>query len=101
VISPLRSNLYLNEVDRMLERAKTVTRCKYTAVEYARFADDLVILVDAHPRQAWLVTAYRNAFGRNWPDSKSRSMKRRLASSTSPRGSALDSWGLISAASAV
>ena len=26
VISPLLSNLYLNEVDRMLERAKSVTR---------------------------------------------------------------------------
>ena len=23
-------------------------------VEYTRFADDLVVLVDAHPRQAWL-----------------------------------------------
>jgi RNA-directed DNA polymerase len=58
VISPLLSNLYLNEVDRMLERAKTVTRYgKYTAVEYARFADDLVILVDAHPRHAWLLNA--------------------------------------------
>lgn len=58
VISPLLSNLYLNEVDRMLERAKAVTRYgKYTAVEYARFADDLVVLVDAHPRHAWLLTA--------------------------------------------
>jgi RNA-directed DNA polymerase len=58
VISPLLSNLYLNEVDRMLERAKTVTRYgKYTAVDYARFADDLVILVDAHPRHAWLLNA--------------------------------------------
>jgi len=58
VISPLLSNLYLNEVDRMLERAKAVTRHgKYTAVEYARFADDLVILVDAHPRHAWLLNA--------------------------------------------
>ena len=58
VISPLLSNLYLNEVDRMLERAKAVTRYgKYTAVEYARFADDLVILVDAHPRHAWLLNA--------------------------------------------
>jgi RNA-directed DNA polymerase len=58
VISPLLSNLYLNEVDQMLERAKTVTRYgKYTAVEYARFADDLVILVDAHPRHAWLLNA--------------------------------------------
>ena len=42
VISPLLSNLYLTEVDRMLERAKEVTRYgKYTGIEYARFADDL------------------------------------------------------------
>ena len=58
VISPLLSNLYLTEVDRMLECAKEVTRSgQYTAVEYARFADDLVILLDAHPRHAWLLTA--------------------------------------------
>ena len=57
VISALLSNIYLTEVDRMLERAKTVTtRLGYTAVEYARFADDLVVLVDAHPRHAWLKT---------------------------------------------
>jgi RNA-directed DNA polymerase len=55
VISPLLSNLYLNEVDQMLERAKAVTlRERWTAIEYARFADDLVILVDSHPRQQWL-----------------------------------------------
>lgn len=55
VISPMLSNLYLNEVDKMLERAKAVTRYeRWTAVEYARFADDLVILVDSHPRQQWL-----------------------------------------------
>jgi RNA-directed DNA polymerase len=47
--------VYLNEVDQMLERAKAVTRYeRWTAVEYARFADDLVILVDSHPRQQWL-----------------------------------------------
>ena len=41
VISPLLSNLYLNEVDKMLERAREVTRnSEYTHVEYARFADD-------------------------------------------------------------
>ena len=35
------SNLYLNEVDKMLERAKETTRNgKYTYVEYARYADD-------------------------------------------------------------
>jgi RNA-directed DNA polymerase len=58
VITPLLSNLYLNEVDRMLERAKEVTRNgKYTYIEYARFADDLVILIDAHPRHDWLLPA--------------------------------------------
>ncbi len=58
VISPLLSNLYLNEVDRMLERAKEVTRSgQYTYVEYARFADDMVILVDAHRRHDWLMRA--------------------------------------------
>jgi RNA-directed DNA polymerase len=58
VISPVLSNLYLNEVDRMLERAMKATRFKqYTAVQYARFADDLVILVDAHPRHEWLLAA--------------------------------------------
>ena len=58
VISPLLSNLYLNEVDKMLERAKETTRYgKYTGIEYARFADDLVILIDAHPRHDWLMAA--------------------------------------------
>lgn len=55
MISPLLSNIYLNEVDKMFEQAKEVTRYgKWTAIEYARFADDLVILVDSHPRQRWL-----------------------------------------------
>jgi RNA-directed DNA polymerase len=57
VISPLLSNIYLNEVDRMLERAKEVTRDRYTHVEYARYADDLVILVDGYPQHEWLVAA--------------------------------------------
>src|SRR5919106_4587661 len=58
VISPLLSNVYLTEVDRMLERAiATTRRGQYTNVQYARFADDLVILIDSHPRHDWLVTA--------------------------------------------
>ena len=58
VISPLLSNLYLNEVDRMLERAKEVTRRgQYTYIEYARFADDLVVLVDSHTRHHGLLGA--------------------------------------------
>ena len=55
VISPLLSNVYLNEVDKMLEGAKEVTRHpKWTAVEHCRYADDLVVLVSAHPQQHWL-----------------------------------------------
>jgi RNA-directed DNA polymerase len=45
VLSPVLSNLYLTEVDQMLERAKEVTRYgQYTALEYCRWADDLVVL---------------------------------------------------------
>jgi RNA-directed DNA polymerase len=58
VISPLLSNIYLNDVDRMLEKAKEVTRDgERTVLEYARYADDLVILVHAHPRHDWLLPA--------------------------------------------
>src|SRR5450759_2815141 len=58
VISPLLSNLYLNEVDRMLEKAIQATRREpYTHVQYARFADDMVILIDSHPRHDWLMRA--------------------------------------------
>lgn len=59
VISPLLSNIYLNEIDKMLERAKETTRNgRYTRIEYARFADDLVILVDGYYHKCeWLVKA--------------------------------------------
>ena len=61
VISPLLANVYLTEVDAMLERAKEVTRTgEYTHLEYARYADDLVILVDGYRQHAWLLrAAYR------------------------------------------
>ena len=56
VISPLLSNVYLTEVDRMLEKAKEVTReGEWTRVEYSRSADDLVVLVDGHPRHDQLL----------------------------------------------
>lgn len=62
VISPLLSNIYLNDVDRMLERARKVTReGRFTMVDYARFADDMVILVDGHPRHGRL---FRQVAGR-------------------------------------
>jgi RNA-directed DNA polymerase len=64
VISPLLSNIYLNEVDKMLERAKEVTRRgRYTYLEYARFADDLVILVDGFRRWEWLLKAAYKRLG--------------------------------------
>jgi RNA-directed DNA polymerase len=58
VISPLLANLYLNEVDKKLERVKKVTRCgRHTHIEYARFADDMVILVGGNPQGQWLAKA--------------------------------------------
>jgi RNA-directed DNA polymerase len=58
VISPVLSNLYLNGVDKMLEKAiQTTCRNRYTYVQYARFADDMVILIDSHPRHDWLMRA--------------------------------------------
>ncbi|MFT4313615.1 MAG: group II intron reverse transcriptase/maturase [Wolbachia pipientis] len=54
-LSPLISNIYLNEVDKMLEKAKEVTKeGKYQHIEYARWADDLVILIDGHQKWEWL-----------------------------------------------
>jgi RNA-directed DNA polymerase len=61
VISPLLSNIYLNEVDKMLEQAQEVTRKgRYTYIEYARFADDLVVLVDGFRKWEWLLKAAYN-----------------------------------------
>ncbi len=58
VISPVLSNIYLTEVDAMLERAKAVTRDGTTTyVEYARYADDLAILVNGQWRNGWLLRA--------------------------------------------
>jgi RNA-directed DNA polymerase len=45
----LWANVFLDDVDRMLERAQnTTTSGKYEAVRYTRFADDLVVLVSSH-----------------------------------------------------
>jgi RNA-directed DNA polymerase len=57
VISPLFANLYLNEVDKMLEKAKEVTKQKgkYTEIEYVRFADDIAIAISSHSSMSWLL----------------------------------------------
>ena len=50
VIGPLWANVFLNDVDRMLERAQITTkRGVYETVRYTRFVDDLVVLVSSHP----------------------------------------------------
>jgi len=42
----------------MLEKTiQTTRRERYTQVQYARFADDMVILIDSHPRYDWLTKA--------------------------------------------
>lgn len=58
-LSPLLSNIYLNEVDRMLERAKEVSRREdgYEHIEYVRWADDLIILIDGFRKWRWLERA--------------------------------------------
>jgi RNA-directed DNA polymerase len=56
VISPLLSNIYLNGIDQMFDKAARETANKgYQQIEYCRFADDMVILVNGHPALDWLV----------------------------------------------
>ncbi len=56
IVSPLLSNLYLNEVDEMMERAREVTRRNgYHNLDFIRSADDMVILVHGHPNENWLL----------------------------------------------
>jgi RNA-directed DNA polymerase len=72
VISPLLANIYLNEVDAMLERAKTVTRDGgYTCVEYVRYADDLAVLVNGHWRNAWLLRAVERRLREEFRETRS------------------------------
>jgi RNA-directed DNA polymerase len=61
VIGPLWANVFLNDVDRMLEKAQQTTQQgPYESVRYTRFADDLVVLVSAHARaRHWLAAVER------------------------------------------
>jgi len=95
VISPMLSNLYLTEVDRMLEKAIVTTRRgEYINVQYARFADDLVILIDAHPRMTGWSRRWTGDCGRSWRNYESRSMKTRAGWSIWRRERASHSWVL-------
>jgi RNA-directed DNA polymerase len=44
-------------ISELNERERATRNGKYTYIEYARFADDLVILIDAHRRHDWLLPA--------------------------------------------
>ncbi len=52
VLSPLLSNVYLNELDRVMEEEMVKRRRegKWERVIYTRYADDMVVLIDGHPR---------------------------------------------------
>jgi RNA-directed DNA polymerase len=99
VISPLLSNLYLTEVDRMLEKAIDTTRNgKYTNVQYARFADDLVILISSHPRHDWLVRAVTKRLREELAKLRVEINEEKADSPTSQRGTVLGFWVLNSVA---
>lgn len=61
VIGPLWANVFLNDVDKMLEQAQGATKQGvYEVVRYTRFADDLVVLCSSHPRAAhWAAVVER------------------------------------------
>src|SRR6266403_127794 len=52
VLSPLLANLYLNELDEVMaeEMEKRRREGKWERVIYTRYADDMVVLIDGHPR---------------------------------------------------
>jgi RNA-directed DNA polymerase len=51
VIGPLWANVFLDDVDRILEQIQVEAKQgQYEVVRYTRFADDLVVLVSSHPR---------------------------------------------------
>jgi len=86
----------------MLERAKEATHYgKYTYIEYARFADDLVILIDAYPRHDWMMGAVEKRLREELADLQVEinEEKSRIVTSVGARASA--SSDSISVASAV
>jgi len=56
-LSPLLSNLYLTRIDYwMFEKARLKTQEKgYDEINYHRWADDIVILVNPHSSKEWIV----------------------------------------------
>jgi RNA-directed DNA polymerase len=71
--SPLMSNIYLSDVDKMLEKTKEVSKRieKYDRLVYARWNDDLIILMDGQPKWQWnmnlRIVLFTNAIARQAP----------------------------------
>jgi len=62
----------------MLKRDNAVTRYgRFTYIEYSRFADDLVILVDGFRKWEWLLKLHTNGL---WKSLRSRGCKSRRCS---------------------
>jgi len=58
VISPLLANIYLNGLDKALEELRNKATYKtYFDMQYARYADDEVVLVNYHDNSKWVVQA--------------------------------------------
>ena len=79
----------------MLERAKEVTRRgPYTYLEYARFADDLVVRVDAYAQHDWLLKVVEKRRREELAASTARCMRPKAGSSIWQRARASDVWAL-------
>jgi RNA-directed DNA polymerase len=65
VLSPLLANLYLNELDQAMEEemAKRRREGRWERVVYARYADDMVILVDGYPQWQPHITMVQRRLG--------------------------------------
>ena len=63
----------------MLEKAIASTRRgQYPNIQYARFADDLVVLIDSHPRHDWLIGAVEKRLREELAKRELKSMRRRV-----------------------
>lgn len=73
-LSPLLSNIYLTEVDTMLEKAKAYCKERdgYDHLSYVRWADDLVILIDGQKKMEMVRTSSRGKITTRIVETKSK-----------------------------
>jgi len=86
----------------MLEKAIDTTRNgKYTYIQYVRYADDLVILIDSYSRHDWLVKAVEKRLREELAKLRVEINEEKAEWWTSGSREVSDSWGSIFAASEV